>query len=248
MNKLIKLLFLSLVLFSSQTTHARDYKSVSKNLSEAKGKNGAVVCVCPHASQVGLDILKAGGNAVDAAIAVQLALAVTWPEAGNIGGGGFMMVHPPGGEGVVCVEYRERAPKAATKGMFTPTDGRFTHKIVGVPGTVHGLFTAHQKFGKLLWKEIVMPAVQLAESGYPLDAAKARSVNRVLNDKATKEHKDTGQNEEVPQNLGQFKSHHQTQYDEGGSEQGTQPCKSKIGPPCSFRCPLTRRVWRWIQA
>ncbi len=189
MNKLIKLLFLGLVLFSSQTTHARDYKSVSKNLSEAKGKNGAVVCVCPHASQVGLDILKAGGNAVDAAIAVQLALAVTWPEAGNIGGGGFMMVHPPGGEGVVCVEYRERAPKAATKGMFTPTDGRFTHKIVGVPGTVHGLYTAHQKFGKLLWKEVVMPAVQLAESGYPLDAAKVRSVNRVLNDKATKEGK-----------------------------------------------------------
>lgn len=98
-----------LILALIQPTHALDYESASKTMSEARGKNGAVACVCPHASQVGLDILKSGGNGVDAAIAVQFALAVTWPSAGNIGGGGFMMIHPPGGKDVVCVEYQSFA-------------------------------------------------------------------------------------------------------------------------------------------
>ena len=177
---LTAILAFALFLLSGQPSIAGDFKT----LSEAKGKNGAVVTVCPHASRVGLDILKSGGNGVDAAIAVQFALAVTWPSAGNIGGGGFMMIHPPGGKDVVCVEYRERAPKAATAKMFSPTDGRFTHKIVGVPGTVHGMFTAHQKYGKLEWKQIVMPAVKLAESGYSLNGSKVRSVNRILANKA----------------------------------------------------------------
>ena len=180
---------LCLILLLVQPTYSRDYQSRSKSLSEAKGKNGAVACVCPHASQVGLDILKAGGNSVDAAVAVQFALAVTWPEAGNIGGGGFMMVHPPGGEDVVCVEYRERAPAAATSTMFSPTDSRYTHKFVGVPGTVHGMFTAHEKYGKLEWKQLVMPAVKLAESGFSLDAAKVRSVNHILADEETQQGK-----------------------------------------------------------
>jgi len=158
----------------------------SGNLSEAKGKRGMVVSVSPQASQVGLQILQAGGNAVDAAIAVEFALAVTWPEAGNIGGGGFMMVHPPG-QRAVCVNYRERAPQAATEGMFSPEDGRHTHKIVGVPGTVQGMEAAHQKFGGLAWKKLVMPAVQLAESGFILDAAQAASINGVLKSKATVE-------------------------------------------------------------
>lgn len=175
-----------LIFLLIRPTHARDYESTSKSMSEARGKNGAVACVCPHASQVGLDILKSGGNGVDAAIAMQFALAVTWPSAGNIGGGGFMMIHPPDGNDVVCVEYRERAPKAATAEMFSPGDGRFTHKIVGVPGTVHGMFTAHEENGKLPWKQLVMPAIKLAESGYSLDGAKVRSVNGILASKETR--------------------------------------------------------------
>ncbi len=158
-----------------------------EKLSEARGKNGMVVSVSPPASEVGLAILKAGGNAVDAAIAVEFALAVTWPEAGNIGGGGFMMVHPVGGREVFCIDYRETAPGAATETMFTPTDGKHTHKIVGVPGTVHGMAKAHAKFGKLEWKKLVMPAVNLAAGGFEIDEALADSLNGVLGSKSTKE-------------------------------------------------------------
>lgn len=150
------------------------------SLSESRGTGGMVVSVCPLATPVGLEILRVGGNAVDAAIAVQFALAVTWPEAGNIGGGGFMMVHPPGGRDVYCVDYREVAPQAATERMFGPEDGRHTHKIVGVPGTVQGMATAHERFGSLEWKQLVMPAIQLARDGFVIDEALARSVNGVL--------------------------------------------------------------------
>lgn len=99
-----------------------------------------------------------------------------------------MMVHSPG-ESVVCIEYRERAPEAATEDMFTPKDGRFTHKIVGVPGTVQGMAVAHEKFGKLDWEQLVLPAVKLAESGYMLDRAQAGSANRILTSKVTREGK-----------------------------------------------------------
>ncbi len=149
-------------------------------LSEARGRHGMVVCVSPPATDVGVAILKGGGNAVDAAIAVEFALAVTWPAAGNIGGGGFMIVHPPDGREVVCIDYREAAPGAATATMFTPQDGRFTHKIVGVPGTVSGMARAHARFGKLEWRRLVMPAVRLAADGFEVDGVLARSINGVL--------------------------------------------------------------------
>jgi len=158
-----------------------------ETLSEARGKNGMVVSVSPPATETGLAILKAGGNAVDAAIAVEFALAVTWPTAGNIGGGGFMMVHPPGGREVFCIDYRETAPGAATTTMFTPQDGRHTHKIVGVPGTVRGMAKAHEQFGKLDWKQLVMPAVKLAADGFEIDEALAKSLNGVLEAKSTRE-------------------------------------------------------------
>jgi len=101
-----------------------------------EAKNSMVVCVSPPAADVGVAILKKGGSAVDAAVAVALAMAVTWPEAGNIGGGGFMMVAPPGKE-PTCIEYRETAPAAATPDLFaTGKVGPFDHKATGVPGTV----------------------------------------------------------------------------------------------------------------
>jgi gamma-glutamyltranspeptidase/glutathione hydrolase len=150
-----------------------------------EAKNGMVVCVSPLAADVGVATLKAGGNAVDAAVAVGFALAVTWPEAGNIGGGGFMMVGPPGAA-PTCFDYRETAPAAATVNLFA--DGTVTHlnhKAAGVPGTVRGLALAHQRFGKLPWKEVVSPAVALATKGFTVNAVLAGGLNRVLADPKT---------------------------------------------------------------
>ncbi|MBI3409409.1 MAG: gamma-glutamyltransferase [Planctomycetes bacterium] len=145
----------------------------------AEFKNGVVVSVSAPASEVGLEILKIGGNAVDAAVATAFALAVTHPAAGNIGGGGFMLVHPPKGEPTVF-DYRETAPAAATKDMFKPGDSNFGHRVVGVPGTVGGMALAHERFGTLPWKTLLLPAVKLAEDGFVLDAHHARSLNKEL--------------------------------------------------------------------
>ncbi|HXD88621.1 MAG TPA: gamma-glutamyltransferase [Urbifossiella sp.] len=148
-------------------------------------KHGMVVCVSPPAAEVGAAILRRGGNAVDAAVAVAFAMAVTWPEAGNIGGGGFMMVGPPGHE-PTCIEYRETAPAAATATLFA--DGKvtgFDHKASGVPGTVRGLALAHRRFGKLPWQDVVSPAMKLAEQGFAMNAVLAGRLNNVLASKNT---------------------------------------------------------------
>ena len=150
-----------------------------------EAKHGMVVCVSPPAADVGVEVLKRGGTAVDAAVAVAFAEAVTWPEAGNIGGGGFMMVAPPGGE-PTCFEYRETAPAAAPRDLFA--DGKVTardHRAAGVPGTVRGLALAHKKFGKLPWKDVVTPAAKLAEEGFAVNAVLARGLNKVVGDPKT---------------------------------------------------------------
>jgi gamma-glutamyltranspeptidase/glutathione hydrolase len=143
-------------------------------------RNGMVVTVSPPASDVGLAILKDGGNAVDAAVATALALAVTYPAAGNIGGGGFMLVYPGGKEEPVLIDYREIAPAGATKTMFKSSDSWYGHKVVGVPGTVRGLALAHKKFGKLPWKQVVQPAVDLAEKGFEVGSPLASSLNSIV--------------------------------------------------------------------
>jgi gamma-glutamyltranspeptidase/glutathione hydrolase len=145
----------------------------------ATGTHGMVVCASPPAADVGVAILKRGGTAVDAAVAVAFAEAVTWPEAGNIGGGGFMLVDPPGGE-PTFFDYRETAPAAVTRDTFVKTTDWHNHQGVGVPGTVRGLELAHKRFGKLPWKDLVMPAVRLADEGFVLDAATARSLDFAL--------------------------------------------------------------------
>ncbi len=142
-------------------------------------KNGVVVAVSEPGAAAGLAILEQGGNAVDAAIATAFALAVTHPAAGNIGGGGFMVVHPPKGKPTV-IDYRETAPAAATRTMFKKDNSPYTHRAVGVPGTVRGLALAHQKFGKLPWNTLVQPAIQLADKGYTLDKHHADSLNKIL--------------------------------------------------------------------
>jgi len=154
--------------------------SATTRADSAVGQNGMVVSVSAPASQVGVEILRKGGNAVDAAVATAFALAVTFPEAGNIGGGGFMVVYPGKGVEPAVIDYRETAPAAAEKTMFAQTKSHLGARIAGVPGTVRGLALAHQKFGKLPWKDVVRPAVRLAEEGFTVDAYLAAGLNRVL--------------------------------------------------------------------
>jgi gamma-glutamyltranspeptidase/glutathione hydrolase len=139
-----------------------------------------VVSVSRPATEVGLQMLQRGGNAVDATVAVAFALAVTFPEAGNIGGGGFMVVRPQDGREAMVIDYREVAPQAATRGRFATLESRLGHQAVGVPGTVRGLAAAHRQFGRLPWKEVVLPAVKIAEDGVTLDAELASSLNRIV--------------------------------------------------------------------
>jgi gamma-glutamyltranspeptidase/glutathione hydrolase len=146
--------------------------------------HGMVVSVSAPGSDVGRDILHEGGNAVDAAVATAFALAVTYPAAGNLGGGGFMVVYPGGKADPVVIEYRETAPAGATKTMYAKDDSWYGHKAVGVPGTVAGLALAHRRFGKLPWKDVVLPAVRLAEDGFVLNARLASSLNGLVRSSA----------------------------------------------------------------
>jgi len=139
----------------------------------APARNGMVVSNHYLASEAGRDVLKAGGNAIDAAVATAFALAVTLPSAGNIGGGGFIVYHPAAGA-PTTFNFRETAPAAATERMYLGPDGEIrddsNHEgllSVGVPGTVAGLWAAHQKYGRLPWARLVQPAIVLAERGFP---------------------------------------------------------------------------------
>jgi gamma-glutamyltranspeptidase/glutathione hydrolase len=147
----------------------------------AEGRNGMVVSVSAPASDVGVSLLKQGGNAVDAAVATAFALAVTYPLAGNLGGGGFLLVHPAasGGEPAVF-DYRETAPAAAWPTMYAREESQFTHRAIATPGTVRGLALAHRRFGTLPWSLLLQPAIALARDGFVVDAALARSTNETL--------------------------------------------------------------------
>lgn len=146
-------------------------------------KNGVVVSAHPIASEIGTDIMKKGGNAMDAAVAVQFALSVTLPIAGNIGGGGFLVYRGADGK-TDALDFRETAPGAATETMYldaagNPIENLSIHGALasGVPGTVDGMVQAHQKYGKLSWTEVLQPAVELAENGFPLTEAQAGELN-----------------------------------------------------------------------
>ena len=137
-------------------------------------QHGMVVSVHALASQVGVEILQAGGNAVDAAVATEFALAVVHPPAGNIGGGGFMLIRLADGK-AHFLDYREKAPAAATRDMYLDAQGNviegaseFGYKAIGVPGSVAGMVYAEQKYGKLTLKQVMAPAIKLARDGYAL--------------------------------------------------------------------------------
>ncbi len=140
-----------------------------------KSQNGMVVSAEKFATLAGLEVLKEGGNAVDAAVTVGFTLAVTFPRAGNIGGGGFMLVHLNEGNKTIAIDYREKAPKAATKNMFLDKDGNVDNEIarnsilsVGVPGTVAGLILALENYGTISLQRALKPSIELAEKGYPV--------------------------------------------------------------------------------
>lgn len=146
-----------------------------------RARRAIVVTREAHATRAGVAALKAGGNAVDAAVAVGLALAVTHPSAGNLGGGGFLLVRFADGR-AAFLDFRERAPERATRDMYLDaagnptTDSTVGYRAAGVPGTVAGLAEAHRKWGRRPWAELVTPAVELASNGFPVTYRLAQSL------------------------------------------------------------------------
>ena len=151
----------------------------SLDAEPVRAQHGLVVSTDAYASEVGVGVLRAGGNAVDAAVATAFALAVVHPEAGNIGGGGFLVVRMSDGT-AAALDFRERAPLAASRDMYLDDRGELTdgsrvgHRAVGVPGSVAGLWAAHQRFGTVAWRDLVAPAIALAH-GFEVADRQARS-------------------------------------------------------------------------
>jgi len=136
------------------------------------GTHGMVAAQNRQSAEVGARILAAGGNAIDAAVATGFSLAVTLPRAGNLGGGGFMLIHHAESDAEIAIDYRETAPRLATQDMYLDENGdvdtnraRFSHLSAGVPGTVAGFFLAHQKYGRLTWQQVLQPAIEQARDG-----------------------------------------------------------------------------------
>ena len=171
---------ISLIILSN-----RNHAQIAEPIS---AKNGIVVCSERNASEIGLKILEKGGNAIDAAIAMSFALAVTYPGAGNIGGGGFLMYYRNDGR-ITSIDFREKAPLRSNAKMFVDEHGNIMNNAnhegilsVGVPGTVAGLELAHKKYGKLDWKELVEPAINLAENGFHVSEYQSNNLKYFKNE------------------------------------------------------------------
>lgn len=177
-------LFGFIVLFSSSCKPPAENNS----LNHSEGRNivadsGMVVSAHPESSRIGLVILKKGGNAVDAAVATEFALAVCYPEAGNIGGGGFMLIREHDGRADL-IDYREKAPIKAYEDMYLDNKDEViggmstdTHLASGVPGTVDGMINIHSKYGILSFKDVIQPAIDLARNGFPVTEGQAADFN-----------------------------------------------------------------------
>ena len=171
-------LFLTLVLISipSQAIAAYAQSDVSSD--------GVVVTQHYLATEIGENILAQGGNAYDAAIAVGFALAVVLPRAGNIGGGGFMVIYDKEANDTYAIDYREKAPAASYRDMYLDENGEFDilkstfgYNAIGVPGTVHGFWSVHQKFGSLPWADLIQPSIMLAERGFMMSDYMAETLS-----------------------------------------------------------------------
>jgi gamma-glutamyltranspeptidase/glutathione hydrolase len=182
MNKTIGIL-LGLIISTGCSIKSGKEKSGILEGHNIIADSGMVVSAHPQSSRIGESILQKGGNAIDAAVATEFALAVCFPEAGNIGGGGFMLIRTNDGKTAV-IDYREKAPSNATRDMYLDKSGNVTagsstdtHLSSGIPGTVDGLITAHSKYGKLPFNEVIQPAIDLAEKGFRVTAGQAADLN-----------------------------------------------------------------------
>ncbi len=161
--------------------------------SVAVAQHAALATASPYATQIGLDVMKRGGNAIDAAVAVAFALAVAHPQAGNLGGGGFLVYYESATHSVWTLDFRETAPAAATHDMFaggkSSRDGALA---AAVPGTVAGLAAMHQRFGKTPWKDLVSPAIRLAQEGVRISADQQMDIARAKKERNIKFVSDPG--------------------------------------------------------
>ncbi len=165
-------------------------KTAKTEIKEGRGisaDSGMVVSAHPESSRIGISILVSGGNAIDAAVATEFALAVCYPEAGNLGGGGFMVIRTSDGK-TDMIDYREKAPLKSSRDMFLDREGNVlkglstvTHLASGVPGTVDGMIRIHSKYGKLPFKDVIQPAIDMAEKGFPVTLLQANSFNEHKN-------------------------------------------------------------------
>jgi gamma-glutamyltranspeptidase/glutathione hydrolase len=180
-----KNIYILLVLLISCTPEAQRRSKVKISMENRGtiGKNAMVVTAHPEASKIGAEILKKGGNAIDASVSVSFALAVCFPSAGNIGGGGFAVVRLKNGE-TATLDYREKAPSLAKRDMFLDTNGNvindlsvFSHKASGVPGAVDGIISLHEKYGTMPLSELLQPAIDLARKGFKITQNQADDFN-----------------------------------------------------------------------
>ena len=171
-------LFLALILISIPS------QSIASYAQSDISSDGVVVTQHYLATEIGENILAQGGNAYDAAIAVGFALAVVLPRAGNIGGGGFMVIYDEDSNDTYAIDYREKAPAASFRDMYLDENGKFDilkstfgYNAIGVPGTVHGFWSVHQRFGSLPWADLIHPAIILAERGFVMSDYMAQTLN-----------------------------------------------------------------------
>ena len=176
--RIINNLFLALVLISIPS------QSIASYAQSDISSDGVVVTQHYLATEIGENILAQGGNAYDAAIAVGFALAVVLPRAGNIGGGGFMVIYDEDSNDTYAIDYREKAPAASFRDMYLDENGEFDilkstfgYNAIGVPGTVHGFWSVHQRFGSLPWADLIHPAIILAERGFVMSDYMAQTLN-----------------------------------------------------------------------
>jgi len=177
-----KLFFILLLISSFVSCKFKQVPIAQKHLI---ADTAIVVSAHPLASDIGVQILKQGGNAVDAMVATNFALSVVYPRAGNIGGGGFMIIREPDGK-AKALDYREMAPSKAHKNLFLDEQGNVIKGLstegglsVGIPGTVAGLYAAWQKYGQIKdWKQLVKPAILLAKNGFYISEAEAHRLNK----------------------------------------------------------------------
>lgn len=181
--KIIKILLLFSLIFFSSCTNKNNTKIAEKPVLGLIADSAMVVSAREEASKIGVAILKKGGNAFDAMISTELALAVAYPFAGNIGGGGFMVYRTNTGE-TGALDYREKAPLAANKNMYLDENGEIIKgkstlgaMAIGVPGTIDGLFKVHEKFGSLSMQELILPVIELAKKGVIVTEKQADRLN-----------------------------------------------------------------------